>query len=64
VLFSLYANQSGVDGSWNQKERVPILSELAIMLDSKVGPSVFIINDLRLWKHGVWIVYIFLTRIF
>lgn len=54
AIFFIDAHQSGVDSSWNQKERVPILSELAIILDAEVGPSVFIINDLRLWKQGVW----------
>jgi len=54
AVFFIDAHLSGRDSGWNQKERVPILSELVSILDSKIGPSVFIINDLRLWKSCVW----------
>jgi hypothetical protein len=49
ALFFLDAHVSGTDSSWNQVDHVPLLKELEIILDHKIGPSVFICDDLRFW---------------
>lgn len=54
AIFFLDAHISGSDSGWNGTHRVPILEELDIILSHRVGPSVFIIDDLRLWKNEVW----------
>ena len=41
---------SGCDSGWNGTIRVPLIEELDIILSYKLGPSVFIFDDLRLWK--------------
>lgn len=49
AVFFIDAHQSGKDtgnnGTW-----VPLLKELDVILSYDLGPSVFIIDDLRLWK--------------
>lgn len=48
VIF-LDAHISGCDSGWNQINRVPIFQELDVILPNKLGPSVFIFDDLRFW---------------
>lgn len=55
AVFFIDAHISGGDSSWNGINRVPMFEELDIILsNSTLGPSVFIIDDLRLWKNKVW----------
>jgi len=49
-VFFLDAHISGSDSGWNGKIRVPLVEELKIILKYKLGPSVFIVDDVRLWK--------------
>lgn len=53
-IFFIDAHISGMDSSWNKVERVPLVQELNIILKYKIKPSVFIIDDLRLWKQKCW----------
>lgn len=54
AIFFIDAHISGNDSSWNGKNRVPIFEELDIILKYDLGLSVFIIDDLRLWKSEIW----------
>lgn len=54
AVFFIDAHISGADSGWNGVHRVPIYEELEQILPHKVGPSVFIFDDLRLWKSGTW----------
>ena len=54
AVFFLDAHISGADSGWDGKHRVPIFEELDVILREKLGPSVFIVDDLRLWKQKVW----------
>lgn len=54
AIFFIDAHISGNDSSWNGFNRVPIMEELDIILSNGIGPSVIIIDDLRLWKQKVW----------
>lgn len=49
-IFFIDAHISGSDSGWNGKIRVPLIEELDIILSYELGPSVFIFDDLRLWK--------------
>lgn len=49
-VFFIDAHISGVDSSWNTKDRVPLFQELDAILSPALGPSIFIIDDVRLWK--------------
>lgn len=49
-VYFIDAHISGGDSSWNQKIRVPLFEELDIILGYTIPPSVFIFDDLRLWK--------------
>lgn len=50
-VFFLDAHISGYDSSWNQIIRVPLLNELDIILSYDCSKSsVFIFDDVRLWK--------------
>ncbi len=51
VVCFIDAHISGNDSSWNGKERVPLLQELDIILSYKLGPSLFIVDDIRFFKH-------------
>ena len=53
AVFFLDAHQSGGD-TGNNGKNVPLLEELDIILSHNIGPSVFIVDDLRLWKSKVW----------
>lgn len=50
AVFFIDAHISGADSGWNGKIRVPLVEELDIILSHNLGPSVFIFDDLRLWK--------------
>ena len=50
AVFFIDAHISGGDSGWNGKIRVPLFEELDIILNQSLGPSVFIVDDLRLWK--------------
>jgi hypothetical protein len=50
AVFFIDAHISGNDSGWNGNDRVPIIQELDIILSHDLGTSVFIIDDLRLWK--------------
>jgi hypothetical protein len=55
VVFFLDAHISGHDSSWNNKNRVPLLEELDLILNGpKLGPSVFIFDDVRMWQNNIW----------
>ena len=55
AVFFLDAHQSGGDTSNNGKNHVPLFQELDVILSNKVGPSIYIINDLRLFdKFWDW----------
>ena len=56
-FFFIDAHQSGGDTGNNNKQRVPLYEELDLILNSDIGPSVFIFNDLRFWEgenQEVW----------
>jgi hypothetical protein len=50
AVFFLDAHQSGSDTSYNKKQLVPLLEELKKIFSYELGPSVFILDDLRFWK--------------
>ena len=54
AVFFIDAHISGSDSGWNQKQRVPLIEELKVILSKKIGSSVFIFDDLRLWAQKVW----------
>ena len=54
AVFFIDAHISGSDSGWNGAQRVPLFEELDVILDGKVGPSVFIFDDIRLWKNETW----------
>ena len=54
AVFFIDAHISGGDSGWNGKIRVPLIEELDVILTENLGPSVFIFDDLRLWKDKVW----------
>jgi hypothetical protein len=49
AVFFLDGHQSGPDTSNNGKN-VPLLEELEVILRHNLGPSLFILDDLRFWK--------------
>ena len=53
-VFFIDAHISGCDSSWNNSNRVPLIEEIEIILKSLEGPSLFIIDDARLWLNEVW----------
>lgn len=53
AVFFIDAHQSGSDTS-NNGVHVPIFEELDVILSYAVSSSAFIIDDVRLWKAGVW----------
>jgi len=55
AVFFLDAHQSGGDTSNNGKNHVPLLQELDVILSHKVKPSIYIVDDLRLFdKYWDW----------
>lgn len=54
-VFFLDAHQSGGDTSNNGKNHVPLFQELDVILSHKIAPSIYIIDDLRLFdKFWDW----------
>ena len=53
AVFFIDAHQSGHDTSNNGKW-VPLMEELEIILSHKIKPSIFIFDDVRLWKQKCW----------
>lgn len=53
-IYFIDAHISGSDSGWNQTDRVPVFEELNVILSYKLKPSIFIIDDLRLWKNNIW----------
>lgn len=49
AVFFIDAHQSGPDTSNNGKQLVPLLEELDVILSYKLGPSLFIFDDVRFW---------------
>jgi hypothetical protein len=54
AVFFIDAHISGHDSSWNHRERVPLMREIQTILKYVTGPSVFIVDDARLWTNEVW----------
>jgi hypothetical protein len=55
AVFFLDAHQSGSNTSNNGKNHVPLIHELDVILSHKVGPSIYIVDDLRLFdKFWDW----------
>lgn len=50
AVFFIDAHISGADSSWNREQRVPLLEELSVILKNKLGPSLFILDDVRFWR--------------
>ena len=53
AVFFIDAHQSGHDTSNNGKW-VPLIEELEVILSHKLKHSVFIFDDVRLWKQKCW----------
>lgn len=51
AVFFIDAHQSGPDTS-NNGQWVPLLEELTVILKHTIGPSIFIIDDLRFFDNG------------
>ena len=49
-VYFIDAHISGSDSGWNENTRVPLFEELDIILQYRIPPSVFIFDDVRLWK--------------
>lgn len=54
AVFYIDAHVSGGDSSYNPNHPVPLLKEIEIINRQTLGPSLFIMDDLRLWKDGCW----------
>lgn len=50
AVFFIDAHQSGSDTANNGKSLVPLFDELEVILSHKLGPSMFIFDDVRFWK--------------
>jgi hypothetical protein len=50
-LYFIDAHISGPDSSWNEKEHVPLLKELEVILNNDNSDCVFIFDDLRLFDN-------------
>lgn len=50
AIYFIDAHISGGDSGWNGTNRVPLFEEIDIVISEPIGPSVFILDDLRLWK--------------
>lgn len=53
-VFFLDGHISGHDSSHCSKYPVPLLEELKILNSRALGPSLIIIDDVRLWHFGHW----------
>lgn len=54
AVFYMDAHVSGWDSSHNPEHPVPLLKEIEVINKKPLGPSLFIVDDLRLWKTGEW----------
>lgn len=54
AVYFIDAHISGSESGWNGTHRVPIHEELDQILQYNLGPSIFIIDDARLWLDKVW----------
>jgi len=54
AVFYMDAHVSGWDSSHNPEHPVPLLKEIEVVNKKPLGPSLFIIDDVRLWKDGFW----------
>jgi hypothetical protein len=54
AVFYIDAHVSGWDSSHNPQHPVPLLKEIQVINKKPLGPSLFIVDDLRLWKNGDW----------
>lgn len=57
AIFFIDSHISGTDTSYNGVNYVPLIEELDIILNYKLGPSVFVFNCTRFWKgcnQEVW----------
>lgn len=53
-VFFLDGHISGHDSSFSSNHPVPLLNELKILSSKPLGPSVIIVDDVRLWSQGDW----------
>jgi len=54
AVFFLDAHVSGRDSSYDPDLPVPLLEEIKTINKEPLGKSLFIIDDLRLWKNNDW----------
>jgi hypothetical protein len=54
AVFYMDAHVSSSDSSHNPEHPLPLLKEIDVINKKPLGPSLFIIDDLRLWKNGHW----------
>ena len=54
AVFYMDAHISGFDSAYNPLHPLPLLKELEVINHKPLGPSLFIVDDLRLWKNGNW----------
>ncbi|UUT40525.1 hypothetical protein [carnivorous sponge associated iridovirus] len=54
AVFYMDAHVSGWDSAHNPEHPVPLLKEINVINKKPIGPSLFIVDDLRLWKNGHW----------
>jgi hypothetical protein len=53
-VFFLDGHISGHDSSYSSEHPVPLLKELEVLTKRYLGPSLIIIDDVRLWEQGHW----------
>lgn len=53
AVFFIDAHISGPDSNWNQKQRVPLMEELDVILSYRPNPSLFILDDMRFTENHV-----------
>lgn len=53
-VFFLDGHISGHDSSFSSDYPVPLLNELRVLSSKPLGPSLIIIDDVRLWSQGHW----------
>jgi hypothetical protein len=53
AVFFLDAHSSGPDSGMNGTHVTPLMKELDIILNYELGPSIFILDDVRFWEEDV-----------
>ena len=53
-VFFLDGHISGHDSSHSSQHPVPLLKEIEVLISRSLGPSLIIIDDVRLWSVGHW----------